>query len=88
MIGIPWYFFYTLLACIFMCLYRIAHGPTIADRMVGIDFLTMVLIGYCSLLAFYTRRAFLIDIALVLALLGFVGTLTLAKYLEGRNLDD
>lgn len=72
----------------FMCLFRIARGPTLADRMVGIDFLTMVLIGYCALLAFFTHRTFLLDISLVLAILNFIGTLTLAKYLTGRKLDE
>ena len=87
MIGIPLYFFIPLGVCIFMCLFRIAQGPTLVDKMIGIDFLTVVLIGYCSLLAFYTKRAFLLDISLVLGILNFVGTLTLAKYLEGRRLD-
>ncbi|MDI6840155.1 MAG: cation:proton antiporter [bacterium] len=87
MIGIPLYFFIPLAVCIFMCLYRIARGPTLVDKMIGIDFLNVVLIGYCSLLAFYIKRPFLLDISLVLAILNFVGTLTLAKYLEGRKLD-
>lgn len=87
MIGVPLYFSIPLILFVFMCGYRIARGPTLADRMVGIDFLTMILIGYCSLLSFYINRPFLLDISLVLALLNFVGTLVLAKYLEGKKLD-
>lgn len=87
MIGIPLYFSIPLIIFVFMCGYRIARGPTIADRMVGIDYLTMILIGFCSLLAFYTNRPFLLDISIVLAVLNFVGTVVLAKYLGDKKLD-
>jgi len=87
MIGVPLYFSIPLILFVFMCGYRIARGPTIADRMVGIDYLTVILIGYCSLLAFYTNRPFLLDISLVLALLNFVGTIVLGKYLGDNKLD-
>jgi len=53
----------------------------------GIDFLTIILVGYCSLIAYYTNRPFLLDISLVLALLNFIGTVVLAKYLENKKLD-
>jgi multicomponent Na+:H+ antiporter subunit F len=87
MIDIPLYFSIPLIIFAFMCLYRIAKGPTLADRIMGIDFLTIILIGYCSLIAYYTNRPFLLDISLVLALLNFIGTLVLAKYLENKKLD-
>ena len=87
-LSIPPYLSLPLILCCFFCLYRIYRGPTIPDRIVGVDFLGMVVAGYCALFSIYTKRDFLMDIALALALLSFIGTLTLAKYLEGRRFDD
>lgn len=87
-LGMPLYFSLPLLLCAFMCLYRIYKGPTIPDRIVAVDFLGMIVVGFSALLAYYFKRDFLMDIAIALALLSFIGTLTLAKYLEGRDLGD
>lgn len=63
---------------------RLALGPTAADRMVAVDTLTStLLILMVAFGAFYRRRIYL-DIAVVTALLSFIGTLTLARYLEGK----
>ena len=72
----------------FSCLYRAWRGPTVADRMVAIDILGILVVGLCPLWAIYTKRGFLIDIALAWVLLSFIGTITLAKYLGGQQLDE
>jgi multicomponent Na+:H+ antiporter subunit F len=72
----------------FFCLYRAWRGPTVADRMVAIDILGILIVGLCPLWAMYTKRDFLIDIALAWVLLSFIGTITLAKYLGGQQLDE
>lgn len=77
-----------LVAFSFLCLYRAWRGPTVADRMVAIDILGILVVGLCPLWAVYTKRDFLIDIALAWVLLSFIGTITLAKYLGGQQLDE
>jgi multicomponent Na+:H+ antiporter subunit F len=77
-----------LLACCAMCLYRIAHGPTAADRMVAIDILGTVVVGFVALLTVVSGKHYLLDVALLWALVSFVGTLALAKYLVGKRLDE
>jgi multicomponent Na+:H+ antiporter subunit F len=72
----------------FFCLYRAWRGPTAADRMVAIDILGILVVGLCPLWAIYTRRGYLIDIAMAWVLLSFIGTVTLAKYLGGQQLDE
>lgn len=72
----------------FPCLYRAWRGPTVADRMVAIDILGVLVVAFCPLWAVYTKRGFLIDIALAWVLLSFIGTLALAKYLGGQQLDE
>ena len=77
-----------LLLCCALCLYRIAHGPSAADRMVAIDILGTVVVGFVAILMVLDGRVFLLDIALVWALVSFVATLALAKYLVGKRLNE
>jgi multicomponent Na+:H+ antiporter subunit F len=77
-----------LLLCCALCLYRIAHGPSAADRMVAIDILGTVVVGFVAIIMMVSGRLYLLDIALVWALVSFVGTLALAKYLVGKRLNE
>ncbi|MFH1269997.1 MAG: cation:proton antiporter [Candidatus Omnitrophota bacterium] len=80
--------FSVLLFCGFFCLWRIAKGPTPADRAVAIDILGILVLGFCAILGISTGREWYIDIGIAWALQSFISTLALAKYLEGRNLDE
>jgi len=81
--------FYTcLLVCCFLCLYRIGRGPSAPDRTVAIDILGIVVVGFCALMALSTGKDFYLNIALAWALLSFIGTIALAKFLEGRGFDE
>ncbi len=81
-------FLIPLLFASFLCLYRIGKGPTAADRMVAIDILGLIVVAICALIALFLKQSFFMDITLTFALLSFIGSLALAKYLEGRSLDD
>lgn len=70
-----------LLVCCALCLFRIGRGPTAPDRTVGIDILGTVLVGFCALLALVLDKDYLMNVALVWALVSFIGTLALAKRL-------
>ncbi|MCK5271876.1 MAG: cation:proton antiporter [Sedimentisphaerales bacterium] len=74
-----------LLLASFMCLYRIAAGPTPPDRTVAIDILGTLIVGFTCLYAVISRQEFYMNVAIAWALLSFIGTLALAKYLEGRE---
>lgn len=73
--------------CVF-CLYRIIRGPTVADRMVGIDIFGILVVGICAILSIITDRMFLLDVGIAWIILSFIGTLTLAKYLSGKKLNE
>jgi multicomponent Na+:H+ antiporter subunit F len=79
---------YAQIALCFFCLYRVARGPTIADRMVGIDIFGILVVGICVIIAITTGRMFLIDIGIAWIMLSFIGTLTLAKYLSKKKLNE
>lgn len=70
------------------CLYRVIRGPSIADRMVGIDIFGILVVGICAILAIQTGRNFILDIGIAWIILSFIGTLTLAKYLGGQKLNE
>jgi multicomponent Na+:H+ antiporter subunit F len=80
-------FFAILLVCCALCLYRIARGPTAPDRTVGIDILGTVVVGFCALLTLVTGKDYLMNVALVWALVSFIGTLALARHLGGQRHD-
>ena len=77
-----------LTVCCFLCLYRIAAGPSAPDRTVAIDILGIVVVGFCGLLSLKTDKDFYLIVALGWALLSFIGTIALAKFLEGRSFDE
>ncbi|MCK4893323.1 MAG: cation:proton antiporter [Calditrichia bacterium] len=77
-----------LLICCFFCLYRIGVGPTPPDRTVAIDILGILMIGFCAILSLFTGKDLYMNVAISWALLSFIGTIALAKYLEGRTFDE
>ena len=79
---------FILLLCAIFCLYRIYRGPTAPDRIVAIDILGILIIGFCAILGIPTGRGWYIDIGIAWALQSFISTLALAKYLEGRQFDE
>jgi len=70
------------------CLFRVIRGPSIADRMVGIDIFGILVVGICAILAIETGKDFILDIGIAWIILSFIGTLTLAKYLGGQKLNE
>jgi multicomponent Na+:H+ antiporter subunit F len=71
-----------------VCLYRIIRGPTIPDRMVGVDIFGILVVGICAIISIQTERSFILDIGIAWIILSFIGTLTLAKYLSGKKLNE
>jgi len=81
-------FFGLLVLGAFLCLYRLWKGPTASDRTVAIDILGTLVVGFCALYALHTGKVFYLNVAIAWALLSFVGTIALAKYLEGKAFDE
>jgi len=68
---------------VLLCLYRATCGPTILNRAAGISAIgTKTLIILLLMGVIYDRIEMFIDISMVYALLNFLGTVVLAKYLE------
>ena len=72
----------------FFCLYRALRGPSISDRVIAVDIVAVIFSSITALMGLQYRLAYLLDISIALAVISFVATLALSKYLEGRSLDD
>jgi multicomponent Na+:H+ antiporter subunit F len=77
-----------ILFCAIFVLYRVILGPTAADRIVAVDILGVLIVGFLALLGLFYDKSFFMDVGLIWALLSFIASLAFAKILEGRPLDD
>lgn len=68
-----------------LTLVRIVIGPSLADRVLALDLITVVAIGFIGAIAVRTGLTLYLDIALALALLGFLATLAFARYILLRH---
>ncbi|MEC4678971.1 MAG: monovalent cation/H+ antiporter complex subunit F [Nitrospirota bacterium] len=64
-----------------LCLYRLLAGPTLPDRVVAIDTITTIIIAMIAVYCMKEDSAIFYDAILVLSILGFVGTVSMAKFL-------
>ncbi|HSL18972.1 MAG TPA: cation:proton antiporter [Methylomirabilota bacterium] len=64
---------------------RLVLGPSLPDRVVALDFMTAVAVAASGLWAIATDNPVFLDVAMVLALITFVGTVAFARYLERRG---
>ena len=68
---------------VLLCLYRATYGPDILNRAAGLSAIgTKTLIILLLMGIIYERIEMFIDISMVYALLNFIGSVVLAKYLE------
>ena len=71
-----------LVIFVIVALIRLILGPTIPDRLVALDTINTMVIVIMVILGAAFKEVFLIDVAIVYALLSFVTTLFIAKYIE------
>ncbi len=76
---------YLFMAAGIIALVRAVIGRTFADRVIGIGAFVNMVIVLMVIYAVNTGEGMIIDIALLLTLLSFVGTLSIAKYLTPKE---
>jgi len=64
------------------CVYRVIKGPTVPDRVIAVDAMTTVIVVMLGVYSFVQGSVFFMDVALVLSIISFVGTVTISKYLD------
>lgn len=65
-----------------LALLRVVRGPTLPDRVVAIDLIGVLIVGIAVVSAAITGASFFLDVAIVIALISFVGTIAYARYVE------
>jgi multicomponent Na+:H+ antiporter subunit F len=63
---------------------RVLKGPTLADRVISIDLIGVLMVCLLVVMSAVTRQQAFLDVAMVVALISFVGTVAYASYIE-RN---
>ena len=67
---------------------RFLMGPSVIDKIVALDLVVTIGIGIISIYSIITKSSNFLDIAMILALIAFLGTVAFSFYLEKRNKND
>lgn len=71
-----------------MVFIRFVIGPTLSDRVIALDLLITIGIGVIAIYSVVNNRPTFLDIAMILALIAFLGTVAFSYYLEKRKKND
>lgn len=71
-----------------MTVYRVIKGPTLPDRVIALDMLVGIAIGFIAVIAIRTGYTLYIDIAISLGLVGFLATVAFARFIIARGTRD
>ena len=80
--------FVLLLVAGVLAIIRLERGPSMFDRIFAVDLTTAVVLGSIAVLAAMTRRIDLIPVLIVLALVGFVGSVSIARFAVMESADE
>lgn len=64
---------------------RLAIGPSISDRIVAMDLLLSIAIAFIIIYSFLNKQTQFIDVAVILSLISFLGTIAVAYYILKGN---
>ncbi|MDZ7799440.1 MAG: monovalent cation/H+ antiporter complex subunit F [Trueperaceae bacterium] len=70
-----------------LALYRVIRGPSLPDRVMALDMIGLMAVSVIALVAIATRTAVLLDAAIALALISFLGTIAFARFIERQRSD-
>ena len=77
--------FALLMASMGLSVIRLALGPSLPDRVVALDLITILAVGFCALFAIASEEAAFLDVAIALALVAFLATVAFARFAERRG---
>lgn len=77
-----------LLIAMILALYRLFAGPTLYDRVLAVNSFGTYTVLFIGVLGFLNNRPDFLDIALLYALINFVGTIAILKFFRYRAIGD
>ncbi|HEX6439064.1 MAG TPA: cation:proton antiporter [Candidatus Binatia bacterium] len=84
----PWVFIVSFISlsmmavAIMLAAFRLIRGPSLPDRVVALDLISILAAGVTAIYAIASGQAVFLDVATILALVSFLGTVAFARYLE------
>ena len=69
---------------ILITLVRFIIGPSLSDRVISLELIALIIIGIIAIYSMVTDEPVFIDIAVIISLISFLGTIAFAYYLEKR----
>jgi multicomponent Na+:H+ antiporter subunit F len=67
--------------------YRVVKGPTVPDRVLALDMLVAVAIGFIAVIGIKTGFTLYVDIAIALGLVGFLATVAFARFITIQGME-
>ncbi|MBN8883483.1 multicomponent Na+:H+ antiporter subunit F [Salana multivorans] len=68
--------------------FRVERGPSMLDRVVALDVVTAAVLATVALVSAHTKRTDLVPVLVVLALVGFIGSVTIARFAAQESDDE
>ena len=78
------YILWVMLLFLLLYIVRIVKGPSIWDRLLGMNLISTKIVIIIIIFASFQDTAYLLDFAIVYVLLGFIGTIFISRFLLGR----
>lgn len=76
----------SILVAMLLAMVRAFVGPTVFDRILAVNTFGTLTVGLIAVYGFLTKRPEFLDIALVYALINFIGTIAVTKFVHFRGL--
>jgi multicomponent Na+:H+ antiporter subunit F len=74
-----------LAVALLLAFVRLVRGPSLPDRVIALDLISILAAGITATYAIAARQAVFLDVAIVLALISFLGTVAFARYIEKQG---
>jgi multicomponent Na+:H+ antiporter subunit F len=76
--------FSMLIISLFLAFFRLARGPALPDRIVALDLIVSLAVGWIAGYTIFVEQSLFLNTAVVLAMIAFLSTVAFARYLERR----
>lgn len=73
---------------LFIALIRLVKGPHLVDRVVALELMASIVVGFVGVHVVDTGVTSLLDVAIVIALMGFLAAIAFARYIEREGIDN
>jgi multicomponent Na+:H+ antiporter subunit F len=77
--------FILMLLSMMISLYRLIFGPSVYDRIVALDLIASIVMGFIILYSVVVNKALYFDVVIIISLVSFIGTVSISTYLKTKK---